>query len=100
MGHGDVSLGNTLMGAFLKKVWARSEQPSMIILYNSGVKLLAKEMGHLDAITGLEAKGVEIIACGTCIDHYDMRADLTVGRISNMEEIVDLMMKAKKVITI
>jgi intracellular sulfur oxidation DsrE/DsrF family protein len=72
----------------------------MIILYNSGVKLLAKEKGLLDALSGLEEKGVEIIACGTCLDYYDLRGSISIGRISNMEEIVTMMMKASKVITL
>ena len=100
MGSGDDHLGHKLMGAFLKKLWARKDSPELIILYNSGVRLLSKENGYMDVMHGLDEKGVEIIACGTCIDAYDMRASITTGRISNMEEIVDIMMKAKKVITI
>ncbi len=49
---------------------------------------------------GLEESGVEIIACGTCLDYYDIRKAITVGRISNMEEIVGVMMDYEKVVTI
>jgi len=99
-GHGNDELGHKLMGAFLKKVWARDKKPYAIIFYNSGVKLLAKGSFYLDALTGLEDAGVDLIACGTCLDSYDLKDKMMVGRVSGMEEIVDVMMNAKSVITI
>lgn len=59
-----------------------------------------KDEGLLDVMHGLEESGVEIIACGTCLDYYDIRKAITVGRISNMEEIVGVMMDYEKVVTI
>ncbi len=99
MGQGDDNLGSILIGAFLKKVWAKKDKPDMMIFYNGGVELLGKESEYLDALMGLEESGVEIIACGTCLDHYGIQ-ELKVGRRSNMAEIVDIMMSADKAITI
>lgn len=99
MGQGNEDLGNVLIGAFLKKVWAKKDKPDMIILYNGGVKLLGQGSPYLDALHGLEESGVEIAACGTCLDHYEIK-DLSAGRRSNMAEIVDIMMTADKTITI
>ncbi len=99
-GRGDEVLGKKLMGAFLKKIWIRQEKPSTIIFYNAGVKLLAKGSPVLDALNGLYEAGIELIGCGTCIDFYNLKDQLMVGRISNMEEIVDTMMNANHVITI
>lgn len=100
MGSGDEGLGKVLMGAFLKKLWAKVDKPDILIMYNSAVKLLNKESGYMDVMVGLEEAGVEILACGTCLDHYDMRDAFIAGRVSNMEEIVATMSKAEKVITI
>ncbi len=99
-GHGDDELGHKLMGAFLKKVWGRDDKPYAIIFYNSSVKLLAKGSFYLDALTGLEESGVDLIACGTCLDSFNLKDKVMVGRVSGMEEIVDVMMKANSVITI
>lgn len=99
-GVGDKQLGEKLMGAFLKKIWARDEKPEAIIFYNSAVKLLAKESMVLDVLDGLYVAGVELLACGTCIDYYDLKDKMVVGHVSNMEEIVDYMMKAKSVVTV
>ncbi len=100
MGNGDDVLGKKLIGVFLKKLWAKAVKPDVLILYNSGVKLLAKEAGVMDVMVGLEEAGLEILACGTCLDHYDMRYDVVAGHVSNMEEIVATMTKADKTITI
>ena len=100
MGKGNDELGIVLMGAFLKKIWARKDKPSALILYNSAVTLLGSDSPYLDAMTGLEESGVEILACGTCLDAYGLTGKIKAGRQSNMEEIVDLMMKAEKTVTI
>lgn len=100
MGNGNEALGKKLIGAFLKKLWARAEKPDVIVLYNTGVKLLSKEAGYLEAMHGLEEAGVEILACGTCLDEYEMRNDIIAGHVSNMEEIVNIMMTYEKVVTI
>ncbi len=100
MGHGEREIGELLIGAFLKKLWAKKKKPEYIVLYNSGVKLIGKGSMVLDAMDGLEEAGVEIIACGTCLDYYHIDADLKVGRRSDMVEIVDIMTSAKRTITI
>lgn len=100
MGHGDDLLGKKLIGVFLKKMWAREDRPSKICFYNSGVKLLVKGSSVLDVLDGLERAGVDLLACGTCLDHFGATDELVVGHISNMEEIVAQMQLANKVITL
>ena len=100
MGNGSKELGEVLIGAFLKKIWARTAKPETIVLYNEGVRLIAEGLPYLDALDGLESQGVEIVACGTCLDFYEIENSIKVGRRSDMNEIVNFMMEADKVITI
>lgn len=100
MGYGDHELGAKLIAVFLKKMWARDDRPSKICFYNSGVKLLVKGSPVLDVLDGLEGLGVDLLACGTCLDHFAITEELMIGHISNMEEIVTQMQLAQKVITI
>jgi len=53
--------------SFLRKLFALGTKPDAIILYNSGVKLLADGSSVLDAMEALFKAGVDIIACGTCV---------------------------------
>lgn len=100
MGKGDDILGSKLIGAFLKKVWAREDKAQTIIFYNSAVKLLCKGSDYLDVLDGLQCCGVELLACGTCLNSYKIMDDLIVGHVSNMEEITATLFDADKVITI
>lgn len=100
MGEGDRELGETLMRAFLNKLRARDEVPAAMLFYNEGVKLLTTGSYVLDAVDALEQKGVQLLACGTCLNYYGLSDTLRVGQVSNMEEIVDYMHRADQVITL
>ncbi len=52
----------------------------------------------LEDFKTLEAEGVQIVTCGTCLDFYGLKEKLSVGSVTNMYEIVELMEKAEVVI--
>lgn len=100
MGSGDDELGALLMGNLLRKLWALETKPRRIVFYNSGVRLLAEGSACLDGLDGLYKAGVDLIACGTCIDKYGLRGKLALGRVSDMQEIVETIMNSESVATI
>jgi selenium metabolism protein YedF len=100
MGRGAEELGRTLIGAFLRKLAASPEKPEQIILYNAGVKLAADGSTVLDAISHLAGAGVDVVACGTCVDFFGLRGAMRAGRIGSMDGIVADLMGAEKVVTI
>ena len=100
LGDGNEELGKKLMGIFLRKLWANENKPDTIVLYNSAVKLITKESLVLDAMDGLFKAGVDIIACVTCIEFFELKNKVVVGRIGGMQEIVDTLMQSENVITI
>jgi len=97
MGPGDPELGHKILGVLLRKTGALGNLES-IVLYNAGVKLLVDGSPHLGEFTLLEENGVDLLACVTCIRHYDL--ELAVGTVSNMDEIIAEMARAEKVITL
>lgn len=100
LGSGDNSVGQTLLGTFLRKVLASPVRPDAMIFYNSGVKLLTRQSYYLDVLDALERSGVELLACGTCVFKVCGQHSLSVGRISNMEEITDIIIGTSKVTTL
>jgi intracellular sulfur oxidation DsrE/DsrF family protein len=101
MGGGPEELGAKLMGTFLRKLCAEPMKPATIVFYNAGVKLLAKgTSGVLDAIEILKGAGVDLVACGTCIDYFKLQKDVAFGRVSSMQEIIPILMRSEKVVTI
>ena len=69
-----------------------------MIFINSGVKLVASDSEYLNILKDIEGLGIEIIACGTCLDYYHLKEKIGVGRVSNMFEIVTSFNEATNVI--
>ena len=99
MGHGDGGLGRRLATLFLGKLGRMSGLES-IVFYNGGVKLLVEGSGALQPLATLEENGIDLVACGTCIDHFELRERIRVGRIGGMDDIIAELSAADKVITI
>lgn len=98
MGEGDVQLGKTLMKGFVYALTELERLPETIILYNGGAKLSVEGSDSLEDLKMLESQGVEILTCGTCLNFYEIGEKLSVGSVTNMYTIAELMMKAAKII--
>lgn len=98
MGEGDNDLGSLLIGNFIKALLDVDKLPGKIIFYNSGVKLATNESPHAVNIRNLEKMGVEIILCATCVNHYKLENNISVGTFGNMFSIAEAMTSAGKVI--
>jgi len=73
-------------------------KPTRLILINSGVRLAAEGSKVLENLIALSQAGVEIVACGTCLDFYKLTGRLRVGVVSNMFDILQSMMEADRLI--
>lgn len=58
MGRGSEQLGWALLQTYVQTIKDVSPQPHKIVLYNSGVRLVATESGALEALRSLQAAGV------------------------------------------
>ena len=90
MGFGDDELESILLRAFLNALPECDRLPSAIVLYNGGVKLALSGCDTVEALAALEAKGVPVYACGTCLDFYGIKDRIGVGIVSNMFKIIEL----------
>jgi len=98
IGEGDDALGRILAGSFLETMWEMEEHPTRIIFLNSGIHLCLKDSPYLDALKSLEKLGIEILLCGTCVNHYNKMDEIAIGEISNAYTILESITKAGKVI--
>jgi hypothetical protein len=99
MGEGDPVLGRKILGTCLRKL-AASRAIDALILYNEGVKLAVKESPIVTELFLLREIGVSILPCQTCVEHYGLSDQLAVDHVSNMDEILDTLADADKVITL
>ena len=98
MGHGDDKLGKMLIRSFFVALSVMEELPTVIVFYNSGVKLAAKGSEVTDLLLEIEAKGVEIILCGTCVDFFGLGNNTVSGKIGDMYQILQRLAAAGNVI--
>lgn len=98
MGRGDEELGRVLMKSFVYALTEMDPLPAKVLLYNAGVKLSIKGSDTLPDLQKLEAQGVEILNCGTCLDFFQLTSELGVGSVTNMYEIVQSQMDAGVII--
>jgi selenium metabolism protein YedF len=100
MGRGDDGLGAKLLGNYLRTLAGLEEKPDAIVLYNAAVRLLGPGSASLEALRALDDAGVDLLACVTCLEFYELTGKLAVGQVSNMREIAQRTMAARKVITV
>ena len=98
IGRGDDALGAKLMGNFLATLPELGQRLWRVILINGGVKLASCPGPALDALKKLEAEGVSVLVCGTCLAHFGLLEAKAVGDTSNMLDIVTSLDLAGKVI--
>ncbi|MGB4589463.1 MAG: sulfurtransferase-like selenium metabolism protein YedF [Clostridiaceae bacterium] len=94
MGTGSDELGKILMKGFVFALTKQESLPKTVLLYNSGVKLASEGSDSIADLLVLEEEGVEILACGTCLNYYELSDKLKVGHVTNMYEIVEKMTEA------
>ena len=98
MGEGEGELGKNLLKAFLYALSQQEELPATILLYNGGAKISCEESPSLEDLRSLEAQGVEILTCGTCLNHYGLTDKLKVGDVTNMYVIAEKMTQADLIV--
>ncbi len=99
MGRGSDELGWALLQTYIQTIKDIKPLPVKILFYNGGVRLVAEESGALDALRSLQEQGVEILACGTCLDFFKLTSAIKVGHISNMYDIMSAVNSAAKVVS-
>lgn len=98
MGHGDDALGKILMKGFIFALSQLEELPKTILFYNGGASITTEGSESLEDLKSMEAQGVEILTCGTCLDYYGLKDKLAVGSVTNMYTIVERLAGADKII--
>ncbi len=98
MGSGNDELGKVLLKGFIFAVTQLDELPAKMLFYNGGAKITCEGSDSLEDLKNLEAQGVEIQTCGTCLDYYQLKEKLAVGTVTNMYSIVEAMAGAARIL--
>ena len=88
-GSGDV--GVSLLAKFLGAL-LQVEKPEYVICVNNAVKITTNRAHpSFKPLKDLEAAGVKILSCGSCLEAYKLVSDLSVGEMSNAYEVMQIL---------
>ncbi|KOP83922.1 DsrE family protein [Cytobacillus solani] len=93
LGTGDKELGESVLETFFTLLKQREDLPAAIFCMNRGVFTLTDHSFVSVHLKELEDKGVEVLACKTCVDYYKVEENLVAGKISGMPSFIDLASK-------
>ncbi len=97
-GEGDPELSHTLINLFLQTTFESGLRPRAILMANSGVKLMAAKSQVLPVLNSFRDAGVEVLACGLCLDFYKLKEQVPTAQITNMFAICEFLFAADRVI--
>ncbi len=98
MGTADKALSENLLTGFISVLSEADTLPSHILLYAEGVKMLGEDSSSIDDFKELESQGVQVLACGTCLDYYGLADKIMAGKRTTMNEIVKILSETDKVV--
>jgi hypothetical protein len=100
MGDADPALQQKLITTYFKLLDESNVSPAVICFFANGVHLVVDGSPVLGSLSSLEAKGVRLILCGTCLGFYNLNDKVRVGIVGGMTDIIEAQRRAGKVISI
>ena len=100
LGQTPEDLRQSLAAKFLSLLEQYGQLPAKILFYTDGVKLACHGSTVLEQLRSIEAKGVELVLCMTCLDYFHLTEQVAVGIIGGMPNIIETMQKAGKVVSL
>jgi hypothetical protein len=100
MGHADPPLQQELLAKYLRLLDENDLLPGAVCFYKERVKLVAEGSPVLDLLRSLEERGVPLLVCLTCLNHYGLAGKVKVGTVGGMPAIVAAQWAATKVVTL
>jgi selenium metabolism protein YedF len=94
------AIGKVLVKGFFETMKVHKQLPHTMFFLNAGVKLTTVNQEIVPILKEIEAMGVEIYSCGTCLKHYDLESSLQAGHRGATNQIVEGLKDFDKVVWI
>lgn len=100
MGEGEPALQQKLIATYLRLLYENNINPAAICFYTEGVRLVVEGSPVLETLQALEARGVRLVLCSTCLNYSNLTDQVRVGIVGGMTDILEAQLRASKVISI
>ncbi|CAN5619197.1 sulfurtransferase-like selenium metabolism protein YedF [soil metagenome] len=95
----DQDFSANLLNLFLQTLLQSGHEPRAILMVNSGVKLMDPDGPYIKVLNDLKEKGIDLLACGLCLDYYNLKSEVAVEQVTNMFAICEYLFAADRVIS-
>ncbi len=96
----DSDLKIRLARKFLALIAQARPLPSQMCFYTDGVRLCVQGSPVLDELRALEAAGVELVLCSTCLETFGLGDQVAVGVVGGMGDIITAITESSSAITL
>jgi len=93
-------LGKILMKGVFETMKVIKELPHTIFFLNTGIRLTTLDNEFISLMKEFNEMGVEIFTCGTCLQYFNLEAELKVGYRGTTNHIVEGIKDFKKTVWI
>ena len=100
MGDAEQDLQQKLITTYFKLLDENNILPAAICFYANGVRLVVEGSPVIDTLKSLEARGVRLVLCSTCLNYYNLTDQVQVGIVGGMTDILEAQRRAGKVISL
>jgi len=100
LGQAEPELTRKLFLKYLDLLEENGTPPGAMAFLTRGVHLVAEGSPALERLAAMERRGVRLIVCKTCVDHFGLADKIRVGVIGGMGDILAAQIVAKKVIAL
>jgi len=100
MGDAEPDLQQKLITTYFKLLDENNILPAAICFYTNGVRLVVEGSPVIDTLKSLEAKGVRLVLCSTCLNYFNLTEKVQVGIVGGMTDILEAQRRAGKVISL
>ena len=100
MGSGETELRQKVLHTHLNLLLDSNMLLGAIAFYTEGVKLTTEDSPVLEPLQALESRGVHVIVCKSCLEHFGLLEQRRVGVVGGMNDVIAAIWAAKKVVTL
>jgi len=100
LGEAPAELQQILVKNYFSLLVNEEETPDFICFYGDGVKLTCIGSNIIGELKTLESHGTKLIICKTCLNYFNIAEQVAIGLVGTMHDILDIQLRAGKVINL
>lgn len=100
MGDAEQPLPMNLLRTYLTLLIDSNTLPDAIGFYTEGVKVVIEGSPVLELLQAIEAKGVRLIICSTCLNFFGLVNQVRAGIVGGMADIIEAQRRVDQVISL